>query len=372
MLSASNTKGANGAFIEFVESLEQYGFKPYIILPSAGPVVHELEIRSIPFKIFYYKWWMQTEDSPKWKWIARLVVNFIAFPRICYQMAKWQCDIVYTNTIVIGVGIFAAIILKKPHIFYVHEFGYMDDKLVFDFGENHSLWLANKFTRYFIFNSRAVAKEYSRLIEKSKIKVVYQSVTVPRNIPKLFNVKKHNLQCAIVGRLKESKGQKEAIEAIDILIKEGLDVGLWIVGIGDKEYKKYLEKIVSEKNSQDYIVFFGWQDNPFPFIQESDISLMCSKCEAFGRTTIEAMLLKKPVIASRAGANIELIKDGFNGFLYEPNNIKDLASKIIFLYKNPKKLKEMGKNAQKWAKQHFAKRKYVKNMIKILNKISKK
>jgi len=116
VLSASNTKGANGAFLELIDSLDKNEFSPYVILPSKGPIIYELRNRNITFKVFYYKWWMHGEGSPKWKWLSRRVINFILFPFICYQILKWSCDIIYTNTITIDVGFFVATILRKPHI----------------------------------------------------------------------------------------------------------------------------------------------------------------------------------------------------------------------------------------------------------------
>jgi glycosyltransferase involved in cell wall biosynthesis len=369
ILSDSNTKGANGAFLELIDSLNKNRFSPYIILPSAGHIVHELKIRNIPFKIIYNKWWMHEKISPQWKWIARLFINSIAFPRVCCQISKWQCDIIYTNTITVGIGLFASIILRKPHIFHVHEFGYIDHRLIFDFGKIISLWLANKFTRYFIFVSHAVANEYSGFIKKSKSKVIYQSVTVSRNKPKLSNIKKHKLQCVIIGRLTENKGQNEAIEAVDILIKEGLDVGLWIIGEGEQRYKLFLEKNVESKNIKDYIYFYGCHNNPSLFTQEGDVALMCSRCEAFGRVTIEAMLIGKPVIGTRSGGTIELIQEGFSGFLYTPLNYKELAEKIRFFYENPFLIDKAGKNAQQWAEQRFTQELYGKEVSIILDEV---
>lgn len=361
ILSDSNTKGSNGAFIELIDSLDRNKFNLYVMLPSKGPMVHELEIRNIPLKVLYYKWWMREQGSPKWKKIARIIVNFITLPAVCYQILKWRCDIIYTNTIVIGIGLFSAIILRKTHIFHPHELVYEHHKLIFDFGRTVSLRIANKFTKYFICNSYFTAKKYSRFIEKNKIKVVYQSITISNEklSEKIPTVKKHKFQCVIVGRLFENKGQIDAIDAINILIKkEHLDVGLWIIGNNNQRYEKYLKEIVKKNDIEKFVVFLGWLDNPFPLVKKADIALMCSKSEGFGRTTVEAMLLEKPVIGARSGATIELIKDKFNGLFYEFGNSEDLAEKIKFCYENPYLVDQMGKNAKKWANKKFTQKYY--------------
>jgi len=372
ILSDSNIKGPNGAFIELINSLDRNRFNPYVILPSVGPMVYELKNRGISFKILYYKWWMREEDSPKWKKLARIVINFIVFPFICYQIIRWRCDIVYTNAIVIGVGLFSAIILKKTHIFHIHEFGYAHHKLIFDLGKTASLWLANKFTKYFICVSHSVAEEYSHFIEKNKIKVIYQSVTIPSKMlnEKTSIVKRHKFQCVIVGRLFENKGQVDAIKAVSHLInKEHLDIGLWIIGEGNQEYERYLKEIVKKNNVEKFIVFLGYLDNPFPLVKKSDIALICSKSEGFGRVTVEAMLLGKPVIGARSGATTELIKDGFNGFLYKFGDFEDLAEKIKLYYKNPSLIEQMGTNAKKWALEQFNQKDYTEKVSILLESI---
>ncbi len=51
-LSASNTKGSNGVFLELIDSLSSSKFDFFVVLPSAGPITKELEKRRIPFKVF--------------------------------------------------------------------------------------------------------------------------------------------------------------------------------------------------------------------------------------------------------------------------------------------------------------------------------
>lgn len=371
ILNDSNTKGANGAFIELINSLDRTRIDPYVILPSLGPMIYELRDRSIPFKIFYYKWWAKEKESPKWKKLARIIVNFAILPVICYQIIKWRCDIIYTNSIAVGVGLFGAIITKKTHIFHIHEFVHKNQNLVFDFGETISLWLANKFTKYFICVSFTVSEEYPKFIEKTKRKVIYQSVTISDNDilanDNFDNIRKHEFQCVIVGRLYENKGQVDAIKAINILTKEmRLDVGLWIVGTGNKKYNRYLKDMVKRKNLENFVTFLGYLDNPFPFVQKADVALMCSKFEAFGRVTVEAMLLGKPVIGGKSGTTAELIKSGFNGLLYKQGCPKDLAEKIDFCIKNSSLVHQMGINARKWAIKQFNQKDYVEKVSALL------
>ena len=62
---------------------------------------------------------------------------------------------------------------------------------------------------------------------------------------------------------------------------------------------------------------------------ETDVELVCSESEGFGRVIVEAMRSGVVVIAPACGAAPEIIDDGEDGLLYEPMNIEDLKAKII-------------------------------------------
>ena len=71
----------------------------------------------------------------------------------------------------------------------------------------------------------------------------------------------------------------------------------------------------------------GYVPTPVPFVERADIVLMCSRCEAFARSTLEGMALGKPIVASRSGGTVEAVRDDFNGLLYTPGDVHDLAKR---------------------------------------------
>jgi len=369
--SSSGRGGSDIALLELLDSLRKQSIDCFVFLPSNGQLKIELEKRGVNFKILPYKGWMSHKDSLASfsKRIIRFFWNVCIMIILFFEIQKQRPDIVYTNSISVWIGASTAKLVRKPHIWHIHEFGFEDNGYVFDFGEKFSLKLIDKLSVVCILVSRALKTKYTHYIAPSKLKIVYQSVTIPRKILGTINFKKHKIQCVIVGRLAEGKRQEDAIKAINVLVKEDLDIGLWIVGEGDWKYKKYLEKIVDDNNIKQYIDFCEWHDDPFLFIQKADISLICSKLEAFGRVTIEGMLMGKPIIGTKSGGTVESIKEGFNGLLYAPGNYKELAKKIKFLHQNPSVMYKMGRNAQQWADKIFTQKRYGEEMLSILNKV---
>ena len=81
--------------------------------------------------------------------------------------------------------------------------------------------------------------------------------------------------------------------------------------------------------------FFGYVENTLPLIRGADVLLMCSRYDAFGRVTVEAMKLGKPVIGAKSGGTTELISEGFNGLLYTSGDHMELTGKIRYMYDHP-------------------------------------
>ena len=114
--------------------------------------------------------------------------------------------------------------------------------------------------------------------------------------------------------------------------------------------------------------FIGYVDNIATIMNAADIILVCSRSEAFGRVPVEGMLAGKPVIGARSGAMPELVKDGFNGLLYETGNHQDLAEKIKYLLDHPDEAKRMGTNGFEWASKEFMIEKYASQVFDVLQK----
>jgi glycosyltransferase involved in cell wall biosynthesis len=297
------------------------------------------------------------------------------FPVIAQIMA-WECDAVFSNTITVCSGAFAAAILRLPHVWHFHELGYEDHRLVFDFGERFSGRTLNLLSTASIANSHVVANKFGHYMSSTPLRIIYYSMhRTNENGDKLLCEEVRTppnmgrLRCVLVGTLFEAKGQEDAIRAIAELLTRGVDAELLLVGGGKEADYRHLQEIVAAKNLRDRVTFIGTVRNPRPFVESADIVLMCSRCEAFGRVTVEGMLAGKPVIATRSGANLELIQEGFNGLLYTVADYNDLSEKIRYLYENPGLAESMGNNGREWAQMIFTKERYGTELLAVLSAV---
>ena len=149
-----------------------------------------------------------------------------------------------------------------------------------------------------------------------------------------WNINKEKPLILLPGRLTFWKGQEMFIEAIR-LVKEKMPEKPFCAVIlgsdqGRKVYKKKLLRLVEQYRLNDYIKFFDKCELMPLAYQISDIVVSTSiEPEAFGRVSVEAQSMEKPIIASNIGGSKETIIDDKTGFLFEAQKPEELSKKII-------------------------------------------
>src|SRR5699024_12655003 len=142
-------------------------------------------------------------------------------------------------------------------------------------------------------------------------------------------------------RIVEQKGQLDAVKAVNHLVKMGIkNIRLIVAGnIEDTLYTNKIKDYINEHQLHDYVEFIDHVDDLRQLRKKCDISLICSKKEAFGRVTIETMVSRMLVIGANTGGTAEIIEDNVNGLLYQEGNYLDLANKIQYAIANQDKIK---------------------------------
>ncbi len=370
---SSSMGGADLVMLETIEALQAEGIDCRVLLPSRGELCAELGRLGVPFSVVSYAHWMNRGSVPFFYRLRAALNIALKTPLITWRVVHWKCNVVFTNTSTICVGALAARLLGRPHIWHLHEFGLEDQGLAFLFGERFSLAAIKRLSTTCICVSMALATKYQQSIGASKISVVYPSMgrafSAQNNTAdedsSAFRCKPR-FRCVIVGALIEGKGQDESIRAFAHLKRMEIDAELIILGDGVPGYRSHLHDLIVSHDLMDRITLAGRVSNALAAMRASDVVLVCSKSEAFGRVTIEAMLAGKPVIGARCGATAELIRDGVNGLLYESGNSADLASKIKYLYEHPGAVGTFGRSGQSWAEDYFTRSRYSYELMTLL------
>ena len=91
----------------------------------------------------------------------------------------------------------------------------------------------------------------------------------------------------------------------------------------------------------------------------ADLLLLPSENESFGLVALEAMACEAPVVASKVGGLPEVIREGIDGYLIAPKDVKAMASRTVEILSDPEKQRRMGLNARKFAMEKFCSTKII-------------
>jgi len=190
--------------------------------------------------------------------------------------------------------------------------------------ENYSEYL--NLNKKFLVIFRGINTEY---FNPSKIHQTDQKKLISK-----WNINKEKPLILLPGRLTFWKGQEMFIEAIRLLKEKIPEKPFCAVILGSdqgrKVYKKKLLRLVEQYRLNDYIKFFDKCELMPLAYQISDIVVSTSiEPEAFGRVSVEAQSMEKPIIASNIGGSKETIIDDKTGFLFEAQKPEELSKKII-------------------------------------------
>ena len=190
--------------------------------------------------------------------------------------------------------------------------------------ENYSKYL--NLNKKFLVIFRGINTEYfnpNKIHQSDEKKLISQ-----------WNINKERPLILLPGRLTSWKGQEMFIEALNLVNKEMPDQPFSAVILGSDQgrnvYKKKLLRLVEQYRLNNQVQFFDKCELMPLAYKISDIIVSASiEPEAFGRVSVEAQSMEKPIIASNIGGSNETIANDKTGFLFEAGKPEELSKKII-------------------------------------------
>lgn len=350
--------GATLSMLGIIDELAEKNEISVLVRKKNGPLIQELSKRAVNIiYLKYYSWLIpQKKDGIKGK-ISNVLhrvacgVNYLQAFRSRKIIKKLSLDIIHTNTSVVNIGGILSNLYHIPHIWHIREFGAEDFDLSFVFSDKYSYRFIENHSNKIICVSDALRKKFVQHIEANKVLRIYNGIQFPDNYNRNYGIG-NICNILLAGRLSEAKGQNEAMKAISYLKRQGFNnICLHMAGSGDIEkYEKYACKL----NISDQVKFYGQIDYLDELRKNMDIEIVCSKKEAFGRVTVEAMSHGLPIIGADTGGTKEIISDGINGLLYEQGKPVSLAEKIKYLILNADCREKIGKEAKRYVRSRYS------------------
>jgi glycosyltransferase involved in cell wall biosynthesis len=314
--------GANLSLLNLIEGLSRYGVAAHVVCPEGGDLLGALEARRIPAAVVPFEWWVSPRRAGG---VKRLFQNVRRLRAFVTPLRDWRADLVYSNSSVFAIGALAAAELELPHVWHLREFGRRDYDLWPDLGLPLSR-LVFRSADALLCVSHALRRALLGKSTPAHSHVIYNGVAWEadferqRRAADALRARRQPFTFVLVGRFRESKGQAVAIRAFATLLAQRSDVRLLLVGgsggTGDQSYLDGCRTLTAELGLSDRVEFWGYIPDPERAFLAADVALMCSRSEAMGRVTAEAMAACRPVIGFNAGGTSELVDHDRTGLLY--------------------------------------------------------
>ena len=155
-----------------------------------------------------------------------------------------------------------------------------------------------------------------------------------------------------LSHLTKLKGVDILIKAIPIVLNSVPDISVYIAGTGAQEAE--LKSLVKELNLEAHVKFLGFiadEKEKYGYYKACKVVVAPSRWDCQPYAVTEGAVCGKPIIASDK-SNPALLDDGKIGFIFQSENVVDLANKIIKLLKDDRLREEMGNAAMEKAKEY--------------------
>lgn len=337
----SDLLGANRSMIGLLSHLRK-DVNPIVLLPREGDLSEHLNEMGIQCIIIRYFPSVHENNSisSSMMGLVKEMYNICISFFIVLSLRRYNIKLVHSNSSVVNIGAYLAFLLRIPHVWHFREFAKLHYNVSYNLGDSLQKIIWRYLSDRVICTSKAIEIYFSNLLKKGLfLSTIYNGV-------KIDSVMSHSLKqtdifnIALVGVLHPGKHQDIVLKAITHVINEDHinNFVLHIYGQGiNPQYEDALYKLTELYQIQDYVIFHGYDSDVKSSTRDCQIGILASEHEAFGRVTIEYMDNGMIPVVSNSGANVEIVKDGVNGFIFKLNDDVDLAhcvTKVIKSYHN--------------------------------------
>jgi FkbM family methyltransferase len=364
--------GAERSLLELVTELVQdHGAICTVVLPDEGPLAGQLDGIGAARLHTSYGWWVSAgtvEPAALRAELGRGLANILT--ELLEDIRQINPDVLVTNTMVIPWGAIAARLLEKPHIWHVCEHGGFEHSVL---PHQDLLSLIEHSSAFICTGSDTLRRDLFPRLGDDRCMALLRHIDIPPQasspVPPNQYRKPNALRLAVFGTLCEGKGQIDAVKAMDELVRRGHNVELLLAGYGDQEYRGLLERMVRDLGLQDRVRISEFLRDVYAAVRQTDVVLVCSRHEGFGRTPVEAMLLQKPVVYPGSGVFLEYMEDGKTGLAYPPGDVSALVERIETLLVNPGLRDQLARAGEAHAKAVFTRENYGGRFIELCHRL---
>jgi glycosyltransferase involved in cell wall biosynthesis len=208
----------------------------------------------------------------------------------------------------------------------------------------------------------AVSREdQRRMIEVEHVRP-QDTIFIPNGIPAPPAASGHDVRAELgiapdapvigtVSVLRPQKALDVLLRATKILVEEFPGLRVLIAGEGDRRLA--LEELAGELGLEDTVLFLGVRTDVPDVLAALDVAVSSSDFEGSPLSVMEYMEAARPVVATRVGGIPDLIDDGEQGLVVEPQDPAAFAAAVAQLLRDPERARRMGERARERRRTEF-------------------
>ncbi len=336
--------GAERELLVIVDRLPRCGFRPLVVCPGTGPLTEELAKRGVEAHF---------ASMPPWRKLFAYLKRPTAVRALRDVIAVVQPALLHVNDIWwVPQTLRAVAGMRIPIVAHVRQ-------------EIEP----PKVRRYELDKTDLVlpmSHQIRQSLEKGgvlpeRLKVLHSGIdlsAVPdredgRTIRRRFGIPAEALVLGTVANLFARKGYDVMLRALPEVVATFPQVHYLIVGTGDADYEMRLRTMVRDLELENRVHFAGFQESVYPCLAAMDLYVHPALMEGFGIAVLEAMAMRKPVVATTAGGLPEVAQDGETGILVPPGDPDALAKAVSSLLPDSARCRQLGEAGRARVAAHF-------------------
>lgn len=358
--------GSSKSLYNMLNSLKDKVF-PTVLFPKKGPAHDFFKSKGVKCVIIPYPLNFTEKYGMNYyfAFVPRLIRDQILSTQSLNYAAKLfkdhKIDLIHSNSSTVDWGYKLSRRMNVPHVWHLREFQNLDF--------NYKPYRGWRYLLRQIHSSEATIsitnhiKDHFKLSDKNNAFQLFNAVRRKGDIFYKAEKKPYFLFC---GNLSKAKGIELAISSFALFSNKSKEYKLLFVGVVDPQYRKYLEKFSTGLGINDLIEFHDYTHSIDDFFRNATAFLMCSKNEAMGRVTVEAMFNGCPIIGYNGGGTKEIIRQGYNGYLFQ--TVQECADAMFSVISEDKKLDFIAKGHEV-AEQCFSEESYCEKMMNVYSSV---
>lgn len=176
------------------------------------------------------------------------------------------------------------------------------------------------------------------------------------------------LRVVCVGRISEQKNVKNFIESVYKAKEQGVQLSVDWYGLAIHPYSDECTEIVNKYNLEETVRFHKETNDVRSAYYQADVMVLPSIYEGFPNVVCEAMSCGLPVLCSDVCDNGRIVRDGINGFLFNPHSVEDMSDAIIKYSKlGNEERKKMSRRGREYALNDFSQEAFFKKYKEIID-----